>query len=226
FNPELETPPVLVPALAGIILAFVGTIATSLGVVRERQSGTLEQLAVMPFGSADVLVGKVVPYLAVAVVDLTLVMGLAWWVFDVPFAGSVGLFAVGALLFLLVTAAFGLLVSTVSENQGQAMQLSLMVTLPQLLLSGAIFPIESMAAGLRWVAYLMPLTWFVEIARGVMLRDASAADLALPIGVLAGLAASVFALALVRVRRALLPSSGRRRGRASRRRHAPARVAP
>jgi ABC-2 type transport system permease protein len=206
FNPDLDTPPVMVPALAGLILAFVGTIATSLGVVRERAAGTLEQLAVMPLRPSDVLGGKVVPYLLVALVDLVLVMGVSVLVFDVPFNGSVWLFGIGSLLFLIVTLSLGLLVSSVSENQGQAMQLALMVTLPQVLLSGAIFPVESMAIGIRWIAYVLPLTWFVEVARGVMLRGAGAADLVLPLVVLAVMAVAVFTLGVLRVRRDLAPS--------------------
>lgn len=213
FNPDLDTPPVMVPALAGLILAFVGTVSTSLGVVRERAGGTLEQLAVMPLRPSDVLGGKVVPYLLVALVDLVLVMGVSVGVFGVPFNGSVWLFGLGAMLFLVVTLSLGLLVSSVSENQGQALQLALMVTLPQVLLSGAIFPVESMAVGIRWIAWVLPLTWFVEVARGVMLRDAGLADLVLPLGILAAMAAAVFSLGVLRIRRDLVPA---RRDRSAR----------
>ncbi|MGH3441816.1 MAG: ABC transporter permease [Nitriliruptorales bacterium] len=206
FNPDLETPPVLVPALAGLVLVFVGTIATSLGVVRERQTGTIEQLAVMPFRPFDVLAGKTLPYLLVGIVDLGLVMAVAVGIFDVPFAGSVPLFLTGSLLFLVVALGMGLLVSTVSENQGQAMQLSLMVALPQVLLSGAIFPVESMAVGIRWIAYILPLTYFVEVARGVMLRAAGWSDLLLPLTALAGHPDAVFGLSIARVRRDLVPA--------------------
>lgn len=206
FNPGLQTPPVLVPALAGIILTFVGTFATSLGVVRERQSGTLEQLAVMPLRPTDVLLGKLAPYVAISLIDLVLVMSVAVVVFDVPFQGSVPLFALGAGLFLVLTLAVGLLVSSVSENQGQAIQLALLIALPQILLSGAIFPLGSMAAGVRWLGYVVPLTWFVEVARGVMLRDATIADLALPLTVLAALSALVLALAVARMRRDFAPA--------------------
>lgn len=208
YNPGLETPPVLVPALAGLVLAFVGTIATSLGVVRERQTGTMEQLAVMPFRPSDVLMGKLLPYLLVALVDLALVMAASVVVFDVPFNGSLPLFVTGSAMFLTVALGSGLLISTLSENQGQAMQLALMITLPQVLLSGAIFPLESMAAALQWVAYALPLTWFVELARGVMLRAAGWSDLVVPLGALAGLGAAVLGLSIARVRRDLLPARG------------------
>ncbi|HEX2026931.1 MAG TPA: ABC transporter permease [Nitriliruptorales bacterium] len=206
YNPGLETPPVLVPALAGLVLAFVGTIATSLGVVRERQTGTMEQLAVMPFRPSDVLIGKLLPYLVVALVDLALVMVASVVVFDVPFNGSLPLFVTGSVLFLTVALGTGLLISTLSENQGQAMQLSMMMTLPQVLLSGAIFPLESMAVVLQWIAYALPLTWFVELARGVMLRAAGWSELAVPLAALAGLAVAVLGLSIARVRRDLLPA--------------------
>lgn len=207
YNPDLETPPVLVPGLAGLVLAFVGTVATSLGVVRERQAGTMEQLAVMPFRASDVLSGKLVPYLGLALLDLGLVVAAAVTVFDVPFNGSVLLFLTGSLIFLIATLGMGLLISTVSENQGQAMQLSLLVLMPQILLSGMIFPLEAMADVLRYIAYALPLTWFVKLAVGVMLRAATWADLVVALLALTAQAIAVFALSIVRVRRDLLPAA-------------------
>ena len=136
YNPNLITSWVMVPGLAGLILVFIGTLITSLGVVRERQSGTLEQLAVMPLRAFDVIAGKIAPYLIVAVVDLVLIIVIGMGVFHVPFTGNVAVFALGAGLFLLVTLGMGVLVSTVSQNQGQAIQLAFMLTLPQVLLSG------------------------------------------------------------------------------------------
>ncbi|MGA7272104.1 MAG: ABC transporter permease, partial [Acidimicrobiia bacterium] len=172
FNPGLDTSAVLVPGLAGLILIFIGSLITSLGVVRERQTGTFEQLAVMPLGPGDVFVGKIAPYFAVATIDLALVLTIGAFLFDVPFVGSIWLLALGSLLFLFVTLGVGVLISTVSENQGQAIQLAIMTLLPQVLLSGIIFPLESMAPGVRWIGYLLPLTYFNQIARGVMLKDA------------------------------------------------------
>ena len=160
----------MIPGLAGVVLVFVGTIITSLGVVRERQSGTLEQLAVMPLHPRDVFLGKIVPYFVVAAVDLAIVLAVGVALFGVPFRGSYAVFGLGALLFLFVTLGLGVLISSVSENQGQAIQLSFMFTLPQVLLSGLIFPLSSIAAGVRWISYLLPLTYFNEISRGVMLR--------------------------------------------------------
>lgn len=206
FNPELATSAVLVPGLAGLILLFVGTVITSLGVVRERQAGTLEQLAVMPLRPRDVFIGKVAPYFLVASLDLVVVLVVGTLLFDVPFNGSVLVLALGAFIFLFVSLGFGVLISTVSENQGQAVQLALMILLPQILLSGIIFPLGSMAAGVRWIGYLLPLTYFNQIAQGVMLRGAGFADLLTPIGLLAVLSLAVFGLAVLRFRRDLGPS--------------------
>ncbi len=213
YNPGLNTSDIMIPGLAGVVLVFVGTIITSLGVVRERQSGTLEQLAVMPLKPRDVFLGKIVPYFVVATLDLAIVVGVGVTLFGVPFRGSVAVFALGALLFLFVTLGLGILISSVSENQGQAIQLSFMVTLPQVLLSGLIFPLSSIAAGVRWISYLLPLTYFNEISRGVMLRAEPLSSLWQPFLFLALLGAVVFTLASLRFRAYLAPAAPRGAGR-------------
>jgi ABC-2 type transport system permease protein len=213
FNPDLETSAIMIPGLVGIILVFVGTLATSLGVVRERQSGTLEQLAVMPLRPRDVFLGKILPYFAVAAIDLIVILGVGIVLFDVPFRGSPAVLALASLEFLFVTLGFGVLISSVSENQGQAIQLALMTLLPQVLLSGLIFPLQAMAAGVRWIGYVLPLTYFIQVSRGVMVRGAPLEALALPLIALAVLGLAVFALAVVRFRRDLAPADHRRRQR-------------
>jgi len=209
FNEDLATAPVMVPGLAGLILLFIGTVVTSLGVVRERQAGTLEQLAVMPFRPRDVFLGKVAPYFLVAAVDLVIVVVAGMVLFDVPFRGSILVFSAGAVLFLFLTLGLGVLISSVSESQGQAIQLAIMTLLPQVMLSGLIFPIDSMAAALQWFARVLPLTHFVQISRGVMLRDAPIGALWQPFAYLAGLGIIVMTLATLRFRRDLAPSPRR-----------------
>ena len=209
YNPALATSWVMVPGLAGLILVFIGTLITSLGVVRERQSGTMEQLAVMPFRARDVIAGKIAPYLLLAAADLVIIIAIGMGVFHVPFAGNVAVFALGAALFLLVTLGMGVLVSTVSQNQGQAIQLAFMIVLPQVLLSGLIFPVPSMAAGVRWISYVLPLTYFIQISRGVMLKATPITGLWEPLALLALLAVVVLGLAIIRFRRDLAPSSRR-----------------
>ncbi len=206
FNPDFATSAVLVPGLGGLILIFVGTLLTSLGVVRERQAGTLEQLAVMPFRSADVIVGKIAPYFLVAAIDLAVVLIVGTLLFDVPFNGSLWVLALGSVLFLLVTLGVGVLISTVSENQGQAIQLALMTLMPQVLLSGIIFPLASMSPGVRWIGYVLPLTYFNQIAKGVMIRGAGLGAVAQPMLLLAVLGTVVFTLAIVRFARDLAPA--------------------
>ena len=209
YNPQLKTSYIMIPGLAGVILVFVGTVITSLGVVRERQAGTLEQLAVMPLRPADVFLGKIVPYFVVAVVDLVVVLAVGVAVFGVPFRGSLAVFGLGALLFVFVTLGLGVLISSVSQTQGQAIQLAVMTLLPQVLLSGLIFPLTSIVIGVRWIAYLLPLTYFTEISRGVMLRAEPIGSLWPPFVYLALLGAVVTGLAIWRFRAFLAPGAAR-----------------
>jgi len=213
FNPGLDTSTIMVPGLMGVVLVFVGTIATALGVVRERQNGTLEQLAVMPFRPRDVLLGKLLPYLGVAAVDLVVIVAAGMLLFDVPFVGSPLVFALGAVAFLFVTVGTGVLISTVSETQGQAIQLAILTMLPQILLSGLIFPLQAMAPGVRWIGYVLPLTYFVQVARGVMVKGTPFDALLLPLGMLVVLGLAVLGLSIARFRRDLAPAERRHRRR-------------
>jgi ABC-2 type transport system permease protein len=208
YNPELRTAVIMIPGLCGIILVFVGTVATALGVVRERQSGTMEQLAVMPFRPRDVFLGKIAPYLLIAALDMVIVVVAGMLLFDVPFRGSVATFALGALLFLFVTLGTGVLISSVSQTQGQALQLAVFTMVPQFLLSGLFFPLYSMPWGVRWIGYILPLTWFIKVARGVMVRGAPIGALWLPLAILAVMAVVVFTASTLRFRRDLAPAGG------------------
>ena len=209
YNPGLDTSWVMVPAIIGLILAFIGTIVTSIGLVRERETGTLEQLAVMPIRPTQVILGKIAPYFVVAAVDMTIVTVLGIVLFDVPFNGNPLVFVAGAALFLFVVLGLGVFISTVSQTTGQAIQTAFFFMLPQILLSGMVFPLGAMAAGVRWIGYLLPLTYFTIISRGVMLRGASLSSLWLPFLVLTAMAVVVFTGATLRFRRDLAP---RRRG--------------
>lgn len=205
FNPGLSTSVVMVPSLIGLILLFIGTVITSLGVVREREQGTLEQLAVTPLRPADVIVGKIAPYFGVAVIDIIVITVVGIFLFDVPFRGTILMFAAFALLYLFVVLGLGVLISTVSHSQGEAIQLAIMVLLPQVMLSGMIFPLESMAPGVRWIGYLLPLTYFVVGMRGVFLKDSSFGALSFPLLILGIMSVVIFALAVLRFRRDLAP---------------------
>ncbi|HEY5516132.1 MAG TPA: ABC transporter permease [Pengzhenrongella sp.] len=210
FNPDLKTSWYMVPSLIGLIMTFIGTIITSIGLVRERETGTLEQLAVMPFRPSDVILGKIAPYFLLAAIDLILVTVLGILVFGVPFAGNLLIFALGAAVFLFVVLGLGVLISTLSQNQGQAIQGAILVLLPQVLLSGMIFPLVAMPWAVRWISYCMPLSYFTMISRGIMLRDTpiTAGAVWLPLLVLTVMAVGIFTLAVLRFRRDLAPTRG------------------
>jgi ABC-2 type transport system permease protein len=206
----------MVPALIGLILAFLGTIITAIGLVRERESGTLEQLAVMPFRPSDVILGKIAPYFVLDAVDLVVVVVLGIVLFGVPFVGSVAIFALGAAFFLFAVLGMGVLISTISQTQGQAIQAAILVLLPQILLSGMLFPLAAMPWGVRWIGYVTPLSYFIELGRSVMLRGApiTAASVWVPVVVLVGMAAVIFGLAVWRFRAQLAPTRSAKRGAA------------
>jgi ABC-type multidrug transport system permease subunit len=205
YNPGLKTSWVMVPAIIGLILTFIGTIITSIGMVREREAGTLEQLAVMPIKPSRVILGKIAPYFLVASVDMIIVTVLGVVLFGVPFNGSPFAFALGAAIFLFTVLGLGVFISTISQTAGQAIQTAFFFLLPQILLSGMIFPLEAMAAGVRWIGYLLPLTYFTMISRGIMLRGAPVSSLWLPFAVLTVMAVVVFTGATLRFRRDLAP---------------------
>lgn len=213
FNPDLKTSWYMVPSLIGLIMTFIGTIITSIGLVRERETGTLEQLAVMPFRPSDVILGKIAPYFLLAAIDLILVSVLGIWVFGVPFVGNVLIFALGAAVFLFVVLGLGVLISTLSQNQGQAIQGAILVLLPQVLLSGMIFPLVAMPWAVRWIGYCMPLSYFTMISRGIMLRGTpiTAGAMWLPLLVLTVMAVVIFTSAVLRFRRDLAPTRSARR---------------
>jgi ABC-2 type transport system permease protein len=209
YNPDLKTSWVMVPAIVGLILTFIGTIITSIGLVREREAGTLEQLAVMPIKPSTVILGKITPYFLLAALDMIIVTVLGILLFGVPFNGNVFAFALGAAIFLFVVLGIGVFISTISQTAGQAIQTAFLVLMPQILLSGMIFPLDAMAAGVRWIGYLLPLTYFNIISQGVMLRGASIASMWYAYVILAVMAVVVFTAATLRFRRDLAPGGGR-----------------
>lgn len=213
FNPDLTTAWVMVPAIIGLILAFIGTVVTSIGLVKERERGTLEQLAVMPIKPSTVILGKITPYFVLASFDMALVTALGMLLFDVPFNGNPLVFALGAGLFLFVVLGLGVFISTVSTTVGQAIQTAFFFLLPQILLSGMIFPLDAIPWGVRWISYLLPLTYFTEISQGLMLRGAPLDSLWLPFAVLTMMAVVVFVGAVTRFRRSLTPAAARPRQR-------------
>ena len=204
YNPDLRSANFMIPGLVGVVMVFIATIMTAVGVVRERERGTLEQLMVTPLGPLELMVGKMAPYVLISFVDLVLVVVAGVYLFHVPFAGSPLLLFLLSFLFLFTCLGIGVLVSTVSQTQQQAMQLAVFTLLPQILLSGFIFPLAAIPWSVRWVAYLAPLTYFVPIARGTFLKDLGMGQLWPYAAVLAAYAVVVVGLAALRFRRMML----------------------
>jgi ABC-2 type transport system permease protein len=153
-----------------------------------------------------VFIGKIAPYFLIAAIDIIVILVIGTLVFDVPFNGSAIPLAIGAVLFLFVALGVGVLISSVSENQAQAIQLAIMTLLPQVMLSGIIFPLSSMAPAVRWIGYLLPLTYFNQVAKGVMVRGAGMGDLLAALALLAALGGVIFGLAVIRFSRQLRPA--------------------
>ena len=203
FNPDLKTSWVMIPGLIGLVMAVIGTLITSIGMVREREAGTLEQLAVMPIKARSIIAGKISPYFMLTIVDMSVVALAGVYLFDIPFNGQLWLFALAGLLFLGVVLGLGVLISTVSQTTAQAVQMAIMTVIPQTLLSGLVFPLESMATWVRCIGYLLPLTWFVQVSRGVMLNGSNAAQLWLPLSIMALQCVLLFGAATARLARSL-----------------------
>jgi len=204
YNPDLRSVNYMIPGLVGIVMVFIATMLTAVAVVRERERGTLEQLLVTPATPMEIMIGKIVPYMVVAFADFVLVMVCGVYIFDVPFAGNPALLVVLALAFLFVCLGLGLLVSTISHTQQQAMQMAVFTLVPQILLSGFIFPLSAIPWAVRWVAYLAPLTYFLPISRGIFMRGEGLSDLWLWVVILIAYAIVIVCLAAWRFRRKLM----------------------
>lgn len=171
FNPRLQSRDFMIPGIVALLLLVVTTNLSSMGIVREREQGTLEQLNVTPLRRWELIVGKLVPYGLVGLVDVVLVLSVATLWFEVPMRGSVVLLFGMTLVYLVTTLGLGLFVSTISSTQQQAMMTSVFFFLmPMVLLSGFVFPIENMPAAMQAVTYLIPLRYFLVILRSIFLK--------------------------------------------------------
>lgn len=177
FNPDSRSPNFFLPGLTAVLLLFVTTFLTAFSIVRERERGTLEQLFVTPVRPLGLLLGKLLPYLAIGFVELCVILLLMRTAFGVPIHGSVPLLLWLSLPYLFVALSIGLLISTRARSQAQAIQLALMTMLPSIFFSGYIFPRDTMPLPFYVVSCLIPATYFVNIARGVILRGAGLAHL-------------------------------------------------
>lgn len=185
FNRELRTPVFVVPGLLGVILTQTMIMMTALAVVRERERGTFEFLIGTPVSRLELMVGKILPYIGIGLVQVVLVLVAGLLLFRVPVAGSLVGLGLAAVLFIAANLALGLVVSAVTRTQYQATQLSFFIFLPSVLLSGFMFPFAAMPAWARAIGELLPLTHFIRISRGLMLRGADSAALWLDLAALA-----------------------------------------
>ena len=198
FNPDKRETWFFLPGVIGVLIMMVSLILTSTAVVREREYNTLEQIAVSPISRTQFMLGKIIPYVFLAFLIFYLILTLGWTLFDIPMPTSQGLLFLLALEFITVMICMGLAISTVSQNQQQAIFMSIFILIPSILLSGFIFPLEAMPGYIRPVAYILPFTYFVEIIRGLLLKGNSFAELMQPFLVLAGFAC---VLSIVSIRR-------------------------
>ena len=177
YNPERRTPVNIVPGLMGVILTMTMILFTAVAIVRERERGNLELLINTPVSSAELMIGKVVPYILIGMIQLALILAVGRVLFDVPVRGSILDLYLAATAFIAANLSLGLFLSTVAKTQFQAMQMTVFILLPSILLSGFMFPFEGMPQFAQWLGELLPNTHFIRLTRGIMLRDARIGDL-------------------------------------------------
>jgi ABC-2 type transport system permease protein len=177
YNPERRTPVNIVPGLMGIILMMTMMLFTAVAIVRERERGNLELLINTPVSSAELMIGKVTPYVAIGLLQLAIILGFGQLLFNVPIRGSVVDLYVAGSAFIAANLALGLLISTATHTQFQAMQVTIFILMPSILLSGFMFPFEGMPIAAQYIGEVLPTTHFIRLTRGIMLREAPIGEL-------------------------------------------------
>jgi ABC-2 type transport system permease protein len=203
YNPGMVSAYFMIPALIGMILQFLTTMLTATSIVRERERGTIEQLIVTPIRAWELVVGKLVPYVLIAFFDTLEILVVGTLLFQVPINGSLALFIGLTGLFLVTTLGIGLLISTVANTQQEAMLTTLFTVMPSIFLSGFFFPLAAMPVFLQVVSYIVPLRYFLIIARGIVLKGAGAETLAPEIIAVSAFAIIVMGGAALRFRKQL-----------------------
>jgi len=203
YNPEAITQYNIVPGLMGVVLTMTMVMITGLAITRERERGTMENLLSMPTRPLEVLIGKIIPYIFVGYVQVALILVAAYFLFDVPMVGNLGLLLVVALVFIAANLAMGITFSTVAKNQLQAMQMSFFFFLPSLLLSGFMFPFRGMPEWAQALGEVFPLTHFLRIVRGILLKGNGLNDVALQLWQIALFTAVALTIGVKRYRQTL-----------------------
>ncbi|WP_170379707.1 ABC transporter permease [Ruegeria atlantica] len=177
FNPEQRSAVNIVPGLVGVILTMTMILFTSAAIVRERERGNMEMLINTPIKSIELMIGKIIPYIFLGLLQVAIILGIGHMLFDVPINGGLGVLLVVTLLFIIASLSLGLVISTLAQNQLQSMQMTIFVLLPSILMSGFMFPFDGMPRPVQTIAQVLPATHFMDMIRGVVLRDASLYEL-------------------------------------------------
>lgn len=203
YNPERRSAVNTVPGLIGVILTMTMILFTAVAIVRERERGNLELLITTPVRSSELMVAKILPYVFIGLIQVTVVLALGWLLFAVPMRGLLTDVYLVSLVFIVANLALGLVISTLTSSQFQAMQLTFFILLPSILLSGFIFPFEGMPAVAQWIAEVLPMTHYMRLIRGVILRGADLAELGNELLVLGGFIAAAMTIAVMRFNKTL-----------------------
>ncbi len=203
YNPQRRSAVNIVPGLIGVILTMTMVLFTGVAIVRERERGNMELLIATPVSSAELMIGKVLPYVAIGLVQTTMVLALGMWLFDVPLGGSLLHAYLAACLLIVANLTLGLLISTRAQSQFQAMQMTFFIFLPSILLSGFMFPFAGMPKAVQWIAEVLPLTHFLRLIRGVMLRGAGLWEMWTDVLALLAFTAVMMTAAILRFRKRL-----------------------
>lgn len=202
YNPALRSSVFVIPGLFTVILMAFPPLLTVLAIVREKESGSVQQIYVSPLRSWEFIAGKMLPYVAIAFTELAVLLAIGAWWFRVPFRGSVSLLLVGATLYVFCTVGIGLLVSTLTQSQVVGVLIALVITvMPSFLFSGFMFPISAMPEGIQWYTRIFPGRYFTGVTRGLFLKGTGVAELWPEFAMLAGYTAVVFALSSLRFRK-------------------------
>ena len=203
YNPERRSAVNIIPGLIGIILTLTMTLFTAVAIVRERERGNLEFLINTPVSTAQLMIGKIIPYIGIGLLQLALIVGVGRLLFDVPLLGTMAELYIASSVFIAANLAIGLFISTVASTQFQSMQMTIFILLPSILLSGFMFPFDGMPTFAQYLGEVLPNTHFIRLTRGIMLRDASLIELGSELLVLAGITAVAMTGAILRFSRRL-----------------------
>ncbi len=203
YNPEQRSVVNTVPGLVAVILTMTMILFTSAAIVREEERGNMEMLITTPLAPIELMIGKIVPYIFIGAIQVIIILGLGYWLFNVPINGGLTQLAIATLLFICASLVLGIVISTIAKSQLQSMQMTVFILLPSILLSGFMFPYDGMPIAAQYIAEAMPATHFIRLIRGVVLRDVAVFDMSFDMLWLIGFTNIGLAIAALRFKRTL-----------------------